>query len=158
MRLTKNINRSEAFDWHKHHGVAGTNLRNLKQWQKEDLTPNIESNIKAIAKEVQDIRDEVNKAFPEFKGQIDLRITSWFRPLKWEKLRGRSGGSQHITGNAVDFIAVNIPPNKVTEVMEWIWNHLNKGAGWKGGLARLYKNKRYGFIHIDLGRKRRWIY
>jgi hypothetical protein len=158
MKLTKNLNRSEAFDWHKHHGVFGTNLKNLKQWQKEDHTPTVEANIKAIAEEVQIIRNEVNKAFPEFKGQIGLKITSWFRPVKWERLRGRTGSSQHVTGNAVDFIAVNIPSNKVVEAMDWIWEYLNKGPGWKGGLARLYKNKTYGFIHIDLGRKRRWEY
>ena len=157
-KLTKNFSRKEAFEWYKYHGVTGKNAKDLQAWQKEDLTPQIEANIKEIAVELQKIRDAVNKQFPQYKGDIGLKTLSWFRPIKWEKLRRRSGASQHIHGHAVDFIVANVPQKEVQPMMNWIWGELNRGAGWNGGLARLHRGSNTSFIHIDLGTKRRWNY
>lgn len=158
MKLTKNFSRSEAFDWYKYHGITGKNEKNLKTWQKEDLNSDVEKNIKNIALKLQQLRDKVNEKFPEYKGDVSLKVTSWFRPVKWEKFLGRTGTSMHTKGHAVDIIVSNTSQSKVNTIMDFLWEYLSKDLDWNGGLARSKKFGRYQFIHIDLGRKRRWTY
>lgn len=122
---------------------------------KDNLTPEVKRKATMIAVELQKIREAVNKAFPEHKGNIGLMATSWFRPKEWESHRDRSGTSQHVQGWAVDFVATGINPVEYAKVMNWIWRELQD---FKGGLARSMDGQRFRFIHIDLGRKRRWTY
>lgn len=160
MKLTKNFSLKEALEWYKVHGITGQTAKNLKTWIERELfiTPSTKVNIKNIAEKLQEIRDLVNIEFPEYKGDIAFQITSWFRPIKWELFKGRSGASQHTTGHGVDFIVSNVNPKDVQKIMDFIWKHLEK-TNWNGGLAqKKNKNGSWSFIHIDLGKKRRWTY
>jgi uncharacterized protein YcbK (DUF882 family) len=96
-------------------------------------------NIKDIAKELQKIRDKYKKS---------ITITSGFRCLEWEKHQKRSGKSQHIIGNCVDFYIND------KNIMQEVFNELEKE--WNGGYA---KGNPFTFIHIDLrGYKQTWEY
>ena len=156
--MTKNFSFSEVINWAKWQGITGSNLTKLNGWIDEAMTDEVKANALKIAQHLQTIRDDVNKEFPQYNGKIGIRAVSWFRPKKWELFRGRSGASQHITGHGVDFIVTGVSSTDYPIVMKWIWDKLNEGTGWHGGLARLFKNNRLSFIHIDLGRKRRWEY
>lgn len=156
--MTKNFSFSEVINWAKWQGITGSNLTKLNDWIDEAMTDEVKDNALKIAKHLQTIRDDVNKEFPQYNGKIGIRPVSWFRPKKWELFRKRSGASQHITGHGVDFIVIGVSAADYPIIMKWIWDKLNDGAGWNGGLARLFKNNRWSFIHIDLGRKRRWEY
>jgi len=158
MKLTNNFSLWEAKKWYRFFNISFTVLENLKQWIEDEFNDEILQNVKVIAQDLQQIRDLVNEAYPNYNGKIGIRATSWFRPFKWEKFRKRSGLSQHVKGHAVDFIVVNVSTQDFPKIMDFIWKHLNKGDGYNGGLARLYKNKIWSFIHIDRGRKRRWNY
>jgi uncharacterized protein YcbK (DUF882 family) len=156
--MTKNFSEKEVIDWAKFQGITGNDLQLLNKWIEEEFNNEVKANAKLIAVELQAIRGNVNSAFSSYNDKIGIRCVSWFRPKKWELHRKRSGASQHITGHGVDFIITGVTPSDYPVIMEWIWNELNKGTGFNGGLARLYKNNRWSFIHIDLGRKRRWEY
>jgi hypothetical protein len=156
MKLSQNFTKKEATDWAVHQVMTPKDKQlaiDLARLAMED--PKVLQNAVRISEKLQAIRAAVNAQFPKYGGKIGLRPLSWVRAKEWELKRGRSGLSQHVTGHAVDFIAVNITPADYSAVMEWLWLHLQ---GWNGGLARLYKNNRWSFIHIDLGRKRRWEY
>lgn len=158
MTLTANFTLNEALDWGRHQGISAADAQRLRTWQNQAINNQVRANIQAVAEDLQSIRNAVNDAFPAYNGRIGLRPMSWYRPRAWELHRGRSGGSEHTTGHAVDFIAVNVTPQDYPTVMLWIWNHLNANGGYNGGLARLMTSNRWSFIHIDKGRKRRWEY
>jgi uncharacterized protein YcbK (DUF882 family) len=131
----------------------------------EDITAVERDNCQKIAEVLQDVRNKVNAKFRGKGGRdIGLRITSGYRSKRWELLRGRSGNSMHVQGLAVDFVPVNcVDDAQYIEIYNWI---LHEYRNWNGGLAAMdYKFKKgtteiltYGFIHIDLGTKRRWKY
>jgi hypothetical protein len=141
------------------------------KWNWEDLTEKEYENIKKIAVEVQNLRDKVNL---KFRGKdnkdIGLRITAGFRTKRWELHQKRSGNSMHVPAIAADFFPVNCVDDKqYIEIVNWI---MHEYRNWNGGLAikdyQLKKDKnkkdipdqieKYGFIHLDLGTKRRWKY
>lgn len=165
-QLTNNFSLSEVTDWPKFQNISASDKTKLQNWINEVManTTNRISVIheaKRIATHLQELRNVVNTQFPQFDGKIGIRPLCWLRPKAWEIFRGRSGEGQHPTGNAVDFIVVNVPNNKVQVVMDWIWDYLNGkngGNDWNGGLARLHLENRTRLIHVDLGRKRRWKY
>ena len=114
---------------------------------------NVETLIEAvkIAMHLQDFRDDVND---EFGGGRSIQITSWLRAKEWELLRGRSGESMHVTGNAVDFRVMHKGVID-QEATRWVWERIQE---WNGGLAKLERDGEIRFIHVDLGKKRRWEY
>jgi hypothetical protein len=123
---------------------------------EKHFTPQVKENARRVAQDLQSLRQRVNAAFPEFGGRIGLRMLSWFRPRKWELYRGRSGNGQHPNGHAVDFTAVNVPPTRHAEVMQWLWDQLQD---WPGGLASSRSGNTWRFIHIDKRPTRaRWTY
>ena len=113
------------------------------------------TNAKKIALELETIRAKVRAAYPDYN--IGIRILSGLRPKAWELYRGRSGTSRHTIGDVADWdvIAKGLPVTKRNEIMAWIFKEL---SDWNGGLAVKYSGNRVSFIHIDLGRKRRWTY
>jgi hypothetical protein len=165
-KLTDNFLVSEVTDWPRWQNLSSKDRSLLEGWIAETMANstnklNILSEAKKIAVHKQDIRDKVNAAFPEFEGKIGIRSVCWLRPVAWEKHRGRSGAGMHPTGNASDITVTNVLADKYQVVMSWIWDYLNgKNGGkvWNGGLARLHRGGRTSFIHIDLGRNRRWDY
>lgn len=159
MKLTKNFTLSEATNWINRLGYTPTTRAWYEKLAQDQLNkPEILSNIQAIAKHLQEVRDQINEKWPEYKGGLRIQTTSWLRPLEWEKMRKRSGLSQHTQGHAVDFIVVNpkLKPAQRNEIMEWIFE---QHKDFKGGLAFKKSGDNWSFIHIDLrGRKARWEY
>lgn len=157
MKLSNNFTWSEVINWMKWHPtITKKEYEAITLMMGEDLTDDIKKGAQNIVdKGLQPIRDKVNAQFPEYGGKIGIRPLSWWRPKRWEILRKRSGGSQHVFGHGVDFIVTGVKSEDYDKIMLWIWNDIRD---WNGGLARLYKNKRWSFIHIDLGKKRRWEY
>lgn len=158
MRLTDNFSLKEL--------VEATMPPMAIQWNNEDITATERANLKRIAMVLQEIRNKVNEKFIGRNGrQIGLRITSGYRTKRWELRQKRSGQSMHVQGLAVDFVPVNcIDDRQYIDIYKWI---LFEYKNWNGGLAAMdYKFKKgstteletYGFIHIDLGTKRRWKY
>jgi hypothetical protein len=87
---------------------------------------------------------------------ITLAISSGYRCLEWERIRKRSGQSQHCIGAAVDVYPVShaFQPIDLMAVMNYLDNKHRKT--WKGGFARkvptVDKQGRLisiGFIHFD---------
>lgn len=155
-KLTDNFILAEVVHWPNNVSSMSAIDRALAmKLAVENLTPGVIDYAKRIAEQLQMIINRVNAKFSEYKGKLGIRVTSWFRPLAWERHRKRSGGSQHVVGHAVDFIVIGCKASDYSKIMDWIWNELQ---GWDGGLARLYRNNHWSFIHIDLGRNRRWEY
>lgn len=155
MKLTPNFNESEVLDWWKFQNLSQADANLLKSSIALAYSPEHRANALKIAMELEKIRASINQQFPQYKGKIGIRALSWFRPRSWEVYRKRSGNSQHIHGHAVDWIIIGVSGADYPIIMEWVWQQLQQ---WNGGLARLYKNKRWSFIHIDLGLKRTWEY
>lgn len=73
------------------------------------------------------------------------QINSWYRDPVNNRRVGGAKNSRHLYGDAVDAV---FPGNLTT-----VFNRLN--PTWNGGLARSFGG---GFLHIDLGSRRRWNY
>lgn len=155
MQLSKNFTKKEAIEWANTQSMSDKDKKYCIKLSTENWNDDVENKAKLIANELQLIRDKINSEFPQYNGKIGLKILSWFRAKEWELHRKRSGKSEHTKGWAVDFIVTNIPDNYIPVIMDWLWIYLHN---WNGGLARFYKNKKWTFIHIDLGKKRRWEY
>jgi uncharacterized protein YcbK (DUF882 family) len=155
-KLAPNFILAEVVEWPKNVSTMSASDRILAmKMAVKNLTPGVVEFARRIAQKLQEIRDKVNAKFTEYKGKLGIRATSWFRPKIWETYRNRLGGSQHTIGHAVDFIVTGCSTEDYPKIMDWIWEELKN---WNGGLARLYRNKVWTFIHIDLGSKRRWNY
>jgi uncharacterized protein YcbK (DUF882 family) len=142
-KITPNFNLSEVVN----------SIQDQKARQLSFEALNAETLIEAvkIAMHLQGFRDDVND---EFGGGRSIQITSWLRAKEWELLRGRSGKSMHVTGNAVDFRVMHKGVID-QEVTRWLWNRI---WDWNGGRAKLEVKGEIRFIHVDLGTKRRWDY
>jgi uncharacterized protein YcbK (DUF882 family) len=154
-RLAPNFTLSEVVNWPNHQNMKNIDRVLAIRLATDALNPTIVSNAVNIAAELQSLRDWVNQQFPKYQGRIGVRVTSWLRPLAWEQHRRRSGTSQHLNGHAVDFISVNVYAADYNVIMDAIFRRY---ANWNGGLARAMQGNRFSFIHLDLGRKRRWTY
>jgi hypothetical protein len=146
--------------------VEGTMPATAIKWNWEDLTQQTKDNCKRIAEVIQEVRNKVNEKFAGKDGKpIRLRPSCGFRTRRWELHQKRSGNSQHVTALACDFFPVNcVDDAQYIEIVNWI---MNEYKNWNGGLAikkHTFKKgsktaiETYGFIHLDLGAKRRWEY
>lgn len=153
--MTTNFSLVEVTTWARHQAMSDADKKKATDLALYEMNDEVEANAKRIAIELQKLRDKINAENPEFKGKLALRILSWFRPKSWELYRKRSGNSQHTKGHAVDFIIIGCGPDKAQELMRKLFEDLKD---WNGGLAMSERNNKIGFIHIDLGKKRRWKY
>lgn len=155
--LTSNFKLKEAVEWANHISTMSFADKTLaiKLATEAAKDFNTMNNIMRIAIKLQEIRNKINVQFPSYNGNIGIRVTSWLRPVEWEKHRRRNGTSQHTTGHAVDFRVVGVSNADYNRIMQWLFNYLNN---WDGGLARSMNGSNYTFIHLDLGKKRRWTY
>lgn len=147
MNLSKNITLAEMLN-----GVAlpdGARKLNQKFTQDELI------NMKKIAEAVQVVRDDVEREFgARFKG---FQINAGLRKREWELKQGRSGNSRHTVGDAVDVAPLVVDPKDYLVVFEYIRKKYS--SSWNGGFAiKEPVNGKGGFIHFDLGAKRRWKY
>lgn len=160
MNLTTNFQLKEVYEWPKHQAnMTPADKAKATELAKKALNSTTQSHAKIAAVELQRLRGQVNKEFPEFSGNIKIVALSWLRPVEWEHYRKRSGKSQHIYGHGVDFIfeAPGATRDDINKMMAWAWN--NYTGSWPGGLARLKRFGNYSFIHLDhrTGRAR-WEY
>lgn len=153
--MTQNFSIVEVTTWARHQSMNDADRKKATEMAMDAMNDEVEANAIKIANELQKLRDKINTENPEFGGKLGLRILSWFRPKKWELYRKRSGNSQHTKGHAVDFIIVGCEQKKAQELTRKLFNDLKD---WNGGLAIMERNNNIGFIHLDLGKKRRWNY
>jgi hypothetical protein len=127
--------------------------------QNEVEAKQIVNKIKEVSKEHQKLRNLINEHFWNENDvqDIGIEITSGFRCLEWEKHQGRSGLSQHTTGNAIDFTLTKVKDDELyNKIMQWI---MDLYIDFEGGLASKVVNGHFVFIHIDFrGNKARWSY
>jgi len=159
-QLTANFTLKEVVEWARHQAMPQEHKDLCIAMCRDHLTSEVFIKAKQVAEKMQELRDAVNQAFPEYNGKLGLRPLSWFRPQAWELMRKRSGKSQHVPGWGVDFAAVNCKPEDYNRIMAHIFNVLLKN--FTGGLAyKLNAQGNYSFIHIDLlitTPPRRWQY
>lgn len=111
--------------------VVSLNDRVLIQKDFEKLTTEEQQDCLSILFAIQPIRESFGKP---------IYITCGYRSKRHEHSKGRSGNSMH-TKYAVDVTSDDM-------------DGLNAAFGdWQGGY-KWYKDRH--FIHVDLGRKRRW--
>jgi hypothetical protein len=123
----------------------------------EDLDVSKLARIGVIAERVQNIRNKAVQIFGKrFNGFV---ITAGVRPERWEKLRGRSGKSQH-----TEYWTVDIQPickdEDYMEIFNWVYDTFE--PTWIGGFAKSepnLKDNKKGFIHADCRTNNaRWKY
>lgn len=120
-----------------------------------------------LANFLQSLRNSINQQFrAENNGnEIGLRITSGFRCKAWERLRKRSGDSQH-TIAAADVQPTNCSPQLAVKIMDHLCKKYHpRTTGHFGGFAIKRPDiengriLRIGFLHYDLrGWTARWEY
>jgi hypothetical protein len=154
-RLARNFTLREVVEWPYLQNMTADDQRKANRLAIEALTPSTYAAAKRSAGFLQTIRDDVNAAFPQYNGKIGIQVLSWLRPRAWEIYRKRSGNGRHPFGDAVDIIVTGVTDFDTRVIMQWIWN---KHQNHNGGLARLYKNDLWSFIHFDFGPRRRWEY
>jgi uncharacterized protein YcbK (DUF882 family) len=138
--MTPNFSLSELITWPDHHPMSDADTALAHRLIRENITLEHVRQAQRITARLQEVRNDFADAF----GDTPFIITCWLRPIAWEQHRNRSGNSQHTTGNAIDFVPRLWQPQH----REWMRERLHD---WNGGM-KIYNT----FIHIDLGRKRRW--
>ena len=98
----------------------------------EALTPEILENIENLAKELQVLREAINKP---------IAINIAYRPKWYELEQGRSGNSQHCLGKAAD-IKSKLSPKQLQSVIERL---IKQDKLHNGGLG-----KYNSFTHYDV--------
>lgn len=155
-RLTPNFALREVVEWPKHQtNMTAADRIKAIEMATAALNSSTYSAAKKMAEFLQNVRAAVNRQFPAYLGRIGIRVMSWLRPKPWELYRKRSGTSQHITGHGVDIVVTGVTAFDYGVIMQWIWETYQNHDG---GLARLFRDNRWGFIHFDFGRRRRWEY
>jgi uncharacterized protein YcbK (DUF882 family) len=154
--ITHNFNLREAFTWAKKWLTTEQYDRYLEECEKEH-TPEREAALIRELKRAQTYRDAINRKFPEFGNKVGVRITSGVRPLWYERLKGRAGGSRHVQWDALDFDITGVSEPKRSAILKWLW--LDIDANHNGGAAISYRQDgTIAFIHVDSGTRRRWKY
>lgn len=127
--MTKNFN-LEEFIYSKFYKAAKVQEKVIESYEKDK---EVQENLKLLAEQLQVLRDELNKP---------ITINIAYRPYWWEKMRGRTGTSQHCLGKAAD-IRVNGMTTK--ELHTVILKLIGEGKMNNGGLG-LYRT----FVHYDI--------
>lgn len=164
LKLAANFTLSEVVEWPKLQISMTPADRKLAQQMATDALTECSVSFSkymraatSIAKDAQYYRNWVNAEFPQYGGRIGFDVLSWLRSKEWEIYRRRKGGSQHVEGHAIDIRVANVPASDYAKVMAALYDKL-AADDYNGGLAYLKIGKRWVFIHIDKGTKRRWAY
>jgi uncharacterized protein YcbK (DUF882 family) len=115
-------------------------LEEFKCKDGSDIPNNVLSNITELAKNLQVLRDALNKS---------ISITSGYRSPKYNAKIGGVKNSQHVKGTASDIQIKGMTPKEVALVIEGL---IESGKMKQGGIG-VYPN----FTHYDCrGVKARW--
>jgi uncharacterized protein YcbK (DUF882 family) len=115
-------------------------LEEFKCKDGSDIPNNVLSSIKELAKNLQVLRDTINKT---------ISITSGYRSPKYNAKIGGVKNSQHTKGTASDIQIKGMTPKEVALVIEGL---IESGKMKQGGIG-VYPN----FTHYDIrGVKARW--
>lgn len=115
-------------------------LEEFKCKDGSDIPNNVLSNITELAKNLQVLRDALNKP---------ISITSGYRSPKYNAKIGGVKNSQHVKGTASDIQIKGMTPKEVALVIEGL---IESGKMKQGGIG-VYPN----FTHYDIrGVKARW--
>jgi uncharacterized protein YcbK (DUF882 family) len=115
-------------------------LEEFKCKDGSDIPNNVLSNITELAKNLQVLRDALNKS---------ISITSGYRSPKYNAKIGGVKNSQHVKGTASDIQIKGMTPKEVALVIEGL---IESGKMKQGGIG-VYPN----FTHYDIrGVKARW--
>lgn len=99
-------------------------------------TPDIVSNIIALARELQKARNQIGRPF---------QINSWYRPPAVNRAVGGATRSQHLTGKAADIQVSGYSGRRAANaMMSW----------WNGGIG-IYSHLP-NVLHLDVGPRRYW--
>jgi hypothetical protein len=134
----------------------------------ENISEFNEGLARQLAEYLQWVRDLINQRYKADNDdqEIPLIITSAYRCYDWEIRQRRNGRSMHTKSLAADWY----PRTKSLELSARILKELHKEwestvYGHQGGLAiKFPSHDRYGkmitcgYLHTDLGPKRRWEY
>lgn len=105
-----------------------------------ETPPELLGNIAELARNLQVLRDKLNKP---------ITIVSGYRSLLHNNKVGGAKNSQHLTGKAADIKVSGVDPKEVYNLLEIL---IEKGEIKQGGLG-LYKS----WVHYDIrGTKARW--
>lgn len=125
MKLTKNFKRSE-----------------FECKDGSPMTENQFKNIQELAKNLQALRDELDKP---------INITNAYRSRAHNAAIGGSKNSQHVLGKAADIYVEDYTPKELAKVIEGL---IEDGKMSEGGIGIYTKNN---FVHYDIrGTKARW--
>lgn len=160
-QLTKNISLYECIEAHP----LGDPV--FKQYAWDGIYEFDYDNMVAIASKVQQLRNKINEKYRKRNNgrEITVKITSAFRPLVWEQLKGRIGTSQHAQSTAIDFQPSDCSNSLAVEIINYLHTYLADN-GYRGGLAikrptydDMGNITRIGFLHLDnRGHSARWSY
>ena len=115
-------------------------LEEFKCKDGSDIPNNVLSNITELAKNLQVLRDSINKS---------ISITSGYRSPKYNAKIGGVKNSQHVKGTASDIQIKGMTPKEVALIIEGL---IESGKMKQGGIG-VYPN----FTHYDIrGVKARW--
>lgn len=113
-------------------------LAELRSHDGTDVPERYRQNALAICERAEVLRAQVGPLF----------VTSGYRSAAWNKRVGGALRSQHMTASALDITSRSYPAPTLHE----IWLRLVKAGKVPDGGLGLYAN----WIHIDIGRPRRW--
>ena len=140
-KIQRNFRLSEAIEWAYRSASLNTEDQTTAfLLAKQALNTETLINIVAAASRLQQLRDHLNSANPDY--ELYIRVTSWLRHPKWERHRKRDGTSQHTKGHATDIVVMGMPKkyHEYAQEQAYIW--LKSQPGW---------TKKYDtFIHNDL--------
>lgn len=140
IRLAENFVLKEVIEWpHVLPGMTDENKVKAIGLAKEALNPKVLVMATYQAIRLQNLRDALNRKFPDLK--LSIRVTCWLRHYDWEIFKGRDGTSKHVTGGATDIVVIGAPPELHEAVMDFCEEYLKVLPGF---------TKRYDtFIHND---------
>lgn len=107
------------------------------------VPPELLDNARAICQRAQVLRELLCRP---------LKVTSGYRPPHYNERIGGAKRSQHLTASALDLSCSRWSADELATQYEGL---VRTGMVPDGGLG-VYPRKWGGWIHIDLGRPRRW--